>query len=311
MDFLSQNKPTSLTTSQPFDPESLAKKILNELDVSEQTRIDYNYRIPLFIKFITDHGINEALYLDYKREMAKHNEYAIATKNKYLAVARVFLKELNRRGILPLDLTANIKTFPAIKKHKKDGLTFNEVVKIAKRLKRMTPSKKTYRLRALYCLLALQGLRSIEVIRLDVADIDLAAQTAKIQGKGQLDKQTIHLHPDTVKTLRQYIKENKVKDGALFPGLGNRTSNRITTMTIKRDVREMLAGVGITELGKGAHAFRHFYITTLLEKFNPRDVRKFSRHKSLEMLIVYDDELDIAKKAKETFSAFSGITPIT
>jgi hypothetical protein len=35
-----------------------------------------------------------------------------------------------------------------------------------------------------------------------------------------------------------------------------------------------------------------------------RNVRKFSRHSSLEMLIVYDDEIDIFNKTVDVFQVF-------
>jgi hypothetical protein len=36
-------------------------------------------------------------------------------------------------------------------------------------------------------------------------------------------------------------------------------------------------------------------------------VRKFSRHKSLEMLIVYDDETDTKEKAEAVFRCFKEV----
>lgn len=176
---------------------------------------------------------------------------------------------------------------------------------LTQHIRSLENTPKNARKKALFCLLALQGLRQIEIIRLNVKDVDLANKIAFIQGKGRDDKELVHFHPETVKTLKEYMKANKIADGALFKSLGNRKSERITTMTIKREVKGMLAPLGIE---KTVHGFRHYYITTLLKKLDVRDVRKFSRHSSLEMLIVYDDEIDIAHKAIEVFQAFNDIT---
>ena len=175
---------------------------------------------------------------------------------------------------------------------------------MVEKLRQLDNSPRNTRIKALFSLLAFQGLRQIEIIRLDVTDLDLINATAFIRGKGQDDKELIHLHPETVNTLKIYLKMNKIADGALFMSLGNRKSYRITTMTVKRDLRAVLKPLGIE---KTTHGFRHFYITTLLKKFDVRDVRKFSRHKNLEMLIVYDDELDIKSKSSEVFNCFSGL----
>ncbi len=286
------------------DRKARANEIFDSLDVSETTRADYKYRIGLFLDFVSENGINHNSYLEFKRNLAQRTDFSVATKNKYLATAKIFLKELNRQGILPLDITQNVKTFNQNKKHKKDGLTHAEVQNLVERLKQLDLSPRSTRIKALFSLLAFQGLRQIEIIRLDVNDLDLVNATAFIRGKGQDDKELIHLHPETVKALKLYLKTNKIADGALFKSLGNRKSYRITTMTIKRDLKAVLEPLGIE---KTTHGFRHFYITTLLKKFDVRDVRKFSRHKNLEMLIVYDDELDIKSKSNEVFDCFSGL----
>jgi integrase len=72
-------------------------------------------------------------------------------------------------------------------------------------------------------------------------------------------------------------------------------------MAIKRQLGFLCKLAGIE---KSTHGFRHFYITALLKKLEVRDVRKFSRHSSLEMLIVYDDEIDIKKKTVDVFQVF-------
>ena len=44
------------------------------------------------------------------------------------------------------------------------------------------------------------------------------------------------------------------------------------------------------------------YVTELLKTMDMRDVRKFSRHRSLEMLMVYDDETCVEQKAQHVFN---------
>lgn len=285
-------------------PEERARDIINSLDISEATRQDYLYRIPEFIAFIKKHGISFNTFLEYKRLLHKRTDIKISTKNKYLQSARIFLKELHRQGLLPVDLTANIHGWTQDKKHKKDGFNEKEIKSIVEKLNNLPETKKNIRLKAIFALLTFQGLRQIEITRLDVEDIDLQAHTALIQGKGKSDKELIYLHPETVQALQRHIKGNKVGSGALFKGLGNRKSERITTMTVKREIQPLLTQLNIT---KSVHGFRHFFITSLLQKLDVRDVRKFSRHSNLEMLIVYDDELDTKHKADEAFTCFQGL----
>ena len=177
-----------LVTEKTASRKARANEIFDSLDVSETTRADYKYRIGLFLDFISDNGINHNSYLEFKRNLAQRTDFSVATKNKYLATAKIFLRELNRQGILPLDITQNIKTFKQAKKHKRDGLTYQEIENLVEKLKQLDNSPRNTRIKALFSLLAFQGLRQIEIIRLDVKDLDLVNATAFIRGKGQDDK---------------------------------------------------------------------------------------------------------------------------
>lgn len=281
-----------------------AKQIFDLLDVNLNTRQEYKSRIGLFLNFIQTHGFNRNSFLDLKRHLGERSDFTVATKNKYLATARIFLKELNRQGLIPTDITQNIKAFNQSSRHKREGLNQAEMETLVERIHSLPETPQNARLKALFCLLAFQGLRQIEIIRLDIEDLSLVNKKAAIQGKGRDDKEHIYLVPETVKALRSHIRTNKVATGAVFKGLGNRKSERITTLTIKREMKGLFGNLGID---KTVHGFRHYFITTLLKRFDVRDVRKFSRHKNLEMLIVYDDEIDIGEKAIKVAECFEGL----
>lgn len=117
------------------DTKVKAEKIFDLLDVSETTRQDYKYRIGLFLEFTHKNGININSYLDFKRYLTSRTDLTVSTKNKYLATAKIFLKELNRQGVLPADITQNVKTFSQNKKHKRDGLNDEEITKLAENMR--------------------------------------------------------------------------------------------------------------------------------------------------------------------------------
>lgn len=284
------------------DIQNKAGQVFDLIDVSTTTRTDYKQRIKWFLDFTKTNGFNRNSFLEFKRCLESRVDLTVSTKNKYLATARVFLRELNRLGFIPADITLNIKTFRQIKKHKKSGLNKKEIESLAEEIRPLPDNPKNSRLKAFFCLLAFQGLRQIEIVRLDVKDVDLVNGTAFIRGKGNDDKEIIYLAPETTRVLKKYIRINKVGSGALFKSFGNRQSERLTTITIKREVKNLFENLGID---RTTHAFRHYYITTLLQKLSVRDVRKFSRHRSLEMLIVYDDEIDIKNKSSKVFGCFN------
>lgn len=281
--------------------ENEAKKIFDLLDVSFNTRKEYKNRIGLFLNFINDNSFNRNSFLEFKRHLIDRDDMAVSTKNKYLATARIFLKELYRLGLIPAEITVNVKSFMQSNKHKREGLCHEEVESLVTLIYSLPNNERNTRLKAFFCLLVFQGMRQIEVARLDVKDIDLVAKKAYVQGKGRDDKEAIHLLPETVRAIKEYLRVNKVASGILFKSLGNRKSDRISTKTINRELKALFADAGVD---KTVHGLRHYYITTLLETFDVRDVRKFSRHKSLEMIIVYDDEIDIFHKAQEVANCF-------
>lgn len=112
------------------DAETKAKQVFDLLDVTEATRTDYKYRIGLFLGYVQDKGFTRNSFLEFKRALAGRTDLAVSTKNKYLATAKIFLKEANRQGVLPADITQNVKTFSQSKKHKRDGLNDAEIKKL-------------------------------------------------------------------------------------------------------------------------------------------------------------------------------------
>jgi len=289
------------------DPSQQAERVFDLLDVSETTRADYKYRIGSFIGFTQERGFNRNSFLEFKRALAERTDLAVSTKNKYLATAKIFLKELNRQGIVPVDITQNVKTFSQSKKHKRDGLNDAEIKKLTDAIRALPDTPQNTRLKAILSLLVFQGLRQVEVIRLDVKDVDFISKTAFIQGKGQDDKEPINLHPETVKALRGYVRVNKIADGALFTSQSNNSKNqRLTTRALREIVKETLNALGID---KTTHGFRHYFTSTLIKTYKGDllEVAQYTRHKSLEMLQVYNDNINREADLPRFYKAFSGV----
>jgi len=137
-----------------------AWSIFKFLDVNEETRKDYQYRIGHFLDFISDKGLNQDSFLEYKNYLKLRTDYTVATKNKYLITAKIFLKELNRRRLLPVDITQNIKSFSQSKKHKKEGLNDQEIKKLIFALKELPNIPRNTRIKAMISLLAFTGIKT-------------------------------------------------------------------------------------------------------------------------------------------------------
>lgn len=241
--------------------------------------------------------------MKFKRLLAEKPNISVSTKNKYLVSTRIFLKELSRSGAIP-DITVNIKSFKQDKKHKRTGLNDFQAKLVWEKI---CQSKDT-RLRAIIALLIFQGLRQIEVIRLNVTDLNLGTSTAMVHGKGCDDKEQIDLHPETIKATKSYLFVNKIADGPLFTCNSNNHKNkRLTTRSIRNLVKDFLNELGIDN---STHGFRHYFTTALIKQFNGDllEVAQYTRHRSLEMLQIYNDRVKKESNLPKYYHAFDGVT---
>ena len=222
-----------------------------------------------------------------------------------MTVARVFLKELNKQGIIPADITQNVKSFQQTKKHKKFGLNQSEVDLLLAEIDQLPENFSNVRLKAIIALLIYQGLRQVEVIRLDVEDISPGQMTALVHGKGRDDKEPIDLHPHTVEALTHYMAYCKVRSGPLFvSNSNNNQSGRLSTRSIRNIVTTFLKDLSIRN---STHGFRHYFTTKLIELFSNDllTVAKFTRHKSVETLQVYNDNVSRKNNLPKYYEAFN------
>lgn len=298
------NDTNSLITLHEID---FAETVFNHLDINKNTKKEYSYRIGLFTSYLQSHGFTQNSFIEYKHNLSEKTDFSISTKNKYLIVARIFCKELHKKGYLPVDITQNVKSFQQSRKHKKDGFTENEIQQIISYIHSQENSLATCRKKALLSLLILQGLRQIEIVRLNMSDLNLVLKRAYIQGKGRDDKELIDLHPVTVATLKNYIRIWRIGGGALFRSTSNNSKNhRLTTRSIRNIIDTILDEL---DIDCTVHGFRHYYTTKLLESFKGDllTVAQYTRHKSLEMLQVYNDAIKRKEDLPRYYSAFEKV----
>lgn len=294
-----------------FD-EGEAKRAFDYLPISETTRDDYKLRVGEFIDFIKANGVNRNTMLDYRKYLEQRTDYSISTKNKYFTTAKRYCGVLYNAHILPTDITKDLsgvelKGFKQSRLHKKDGVSQVEVDRLAEYFRGLDESKQNLRLKAIFSLLIYQGLRQVEIVRLDVNDLDLRAGKAFVQGKGRDDKEPIALHPYTVNALRAYLTAYKKKSGAVFTCESNRAyGERLTTLSLRRIVKGVLRDLGVEN---STHGFRHYFTTNLIKNYKGDllTVAHYTRHRRLDMLQVYNDAINAEQDLPRYINAFEGV----
>ena len=283
------------------------KQVFDTLDVSETIRREYAVRIRHFLRFTDTHGLNRNSYLEYKRYLQGCETFSVSTKNKYLISAKVFLDGLHRVRLIPQKITDGVKGFSQSRLHKKDGLTDDDIGKLQSYCSALKPTRANLRLRAIIALFLFQGLRQIEVVRLDVTDINLRDKVAFVRGKSRDDKEPVYLHPSTVKVLREYLRLYRFHEGALFRNDNNHCRGEwLTTKSVREIIKRTFHTL---QIDGGAHGFRHYFITKLIKSYKGEllTVSKYSRHRSIQMLEVYNDEVIRQEDLPRYYSVFINI----
>lgn len=290
-----------------------ASRAFELLPINEMTRADYKARIGLYIDFINKRGLNRNTLLEYRQYLDSRTDYSVSTKNKYFTCAKRFTGVMYNAKMIPADITKDIsgkelKGFSQDKKHKKEGLNKAEVARLTDYLTGLDPTPTNKRLKAMFALFMYQGLRQIEVIRLDVTDLDLAKNKAFIKGKGRDDKEPIALHPHTVNALTDYIGATNKRSGALFTSNSNNSLNaRLTTRAIRKIIKKILDDL---KIDNSVHGFRHYFTTTMVKHYKGDllTVAHYTRHKNLEMLQVYNDAINAEADLPRYYKAFESVS---
>lgn len=154
---------------------------------------------------------------------------------------------------------------------------------------------KNLRDRAMAALMALEGLRRIEVCRANVEDIEETETGVRILVHGKGKDGYIYPREDTVACIHDYlIQRGPVPadgDGEpLFVSLSksDRVRGRITRIGLSKWIDTMLAKAGIAKKGRGCHALRHTCGALLYQA--TRDVKVVQetlRHASIAMAAKY------------------------
>ncbi len=153
---------------------------------------------------------------------------------------------------------------------------------------------------ALLHLLWSNALRRGEVSILKIKDLDPENRRLKIYGKGQgTQGQWVELSVATMRAIEIWLatRQGLLDESAIFVSLHPGFKERhLTTTGIYKIVEEYFKLV--TNKRMSPHRIRHSAITAALDIYNGdvRKVQKFSRHKSIETLMIYDDNRQNAQK---------------
>lgn len=258
----------------------------------------------------------------------------------YLQSVRQFFSWTAANGYYP-NIAANVHA-PKIRQdaHKKDALTAADVLTIEKsieaaaaekietaadkekdtagRISRATEQGK--RLYAMYTLAVNAGLRTIEISRANVRDLEVrnGAAVLYIWGKGHTEPDTRKpLAPEVYAALRAYLDSRSDKpagNSPLFVSTGNRSGGkRIAETTISKMLKQAMKQAGFDSERITPHSLRHTAGNNVMQLTgdNLFITQSYMRHtdpKTTEIYLHRDTEKQEAETAQQLYNLYHGIS---
>jgi site-specific recombinase XerD len=218
-------------------------------------------------------SLDEGEVREYQRYLVEEKKASWAFFNQSVCALRfLYTKTLQK------DWLVKHISFPKRAKRLPEVLSLEEV-------SRLFAHVRTLKQRTILQTMYGAGLRLMEALNLQPADIDSQRMVIRIrQGKGRKDRY-VTLSPTLLKTLRKYYKGYRPKGTWLFP---NRNGDRAThPTTVQRACRGAARAAG---LGKRvtSHTLRHSFATSLLEAGTDlRTIQIMMGHGSLHTTALY------------------------
>ncbi len=210
-------------------------------------------------------------------------ELAPSTRRSRLSVVKGFFRWLERRKIIRRNPTIDVRG-------PRQPRTLPRAL-VADAPEQILEACPDARARFIFILMLQQGLRCIEISRLELADIDRYHGTMRVTGKGGHER-VLPLMRETAECLDTYLLEHPCSAGPLVRSYRSWERQRaLTAGTISRYVTDWMADSGVKKRprdGISAHAGRHTAATDMLRAgAHLRDVQAALGHAHLATTETY------------------------
>ncbi|GAB3719262.1 hypothetical protein GCM10027592_62750 [Spirosoma flavus] len=140
--------------------------------------------------------------------------------------------------------------------------------------------------RALVALLVIEGLRTVEVTRLRVGDIDFERKQLWVKGKGKDTRKDVHLFDSCAQALISYLQDKSY--WPIPPQAGKALWTDLKTYQIRYRVDKYLRQLNLKRPRLSAHSLRHTTGQLLIQEgVEPIHVQRHLRHELFETTQFY------------------------
>lgn len=230
---------------------------------------------------------------DYVQHL-KDNQYSAFTINLYLSAVKQLAAWCIRRrdelGLQEVQLNAlrdiaDVRGLAIERTFYKDSLEADERQQLLQ--DDDSTGQHPKRDRAILSLLALEGLRTIEVTRLKLGDLDFSRQQLLVLGKGKSTRKAIKFFAACRQAVQDYLEETG-RWPLSYGQRGEHLFAELKTHQIRYIVDKQLKKQGLKRVGMSAHSLRHTVGQLLLEEgVSLEHVQEHLRHETLETTQFY------------------------
>lgn len=248
---------------------------LAQYDAADSSVSLYRRALRQFFAWVERTGRNTATLTQadvvaYKKELL--GEKSPLTAASYINAVKLFYAWLHDNNITITNIAAGVDLPKRAKRFERKPLTEAK----AEELLNEADSTASARDKAIISLLLKAGLRTIEVVRADIKDMQRIGDDVVlyVQGKGQQSKNNfVPLSAETYAAIAEYLntRPTATPDEPLFICAGNRNvGGRLTTRTISGIARQHLDAIGLRHnygernSSYTAHSLRHTYGCAIL-----------------------------------------------
>ena len=242
-------------------------------DASADTLKTYTRQLYLFLQWCDRRQLNPVTLVKddvkkYRHWMIKQKGYKPATVSLKLAVVRRFYQAAVEKGLIAINPAAGVKA-PREKFDPAEKITYLEQEEVELLLETVPDdgTLKSARDRAMLAIMALEGTRTVELHRADIANIVRQGNNLGVRVEGKRSIRVVPLTPDIATLLVEYLHLREISGEVLKPtkplfiGTGNNSrGNRITRRGIRTIVDAYLKQAGLKHTpGRtiSAHSLRH------------------------------------------------------
>lgn len=275
----------------------LLESFLNSLDVKENSRETYYWAMIQYMRWVKEShrtlkSLTPADIVCFKKQLLSDGLSEL-TVSVYLTAVRQFYNWTETSLFYP-NIARSVKPPRSPKMFKKMHLSFDESRELLDYLK-----GKSLRDYAMINLILRTGLRTIEVSRADIGDIQkkYGRRILRVWGKGMNEKNNLVILSDPAWIpIKEYLETRPDADESapLFvtEGKGHR-GKRISTRSIQYVCKEAMRNIGLDSHEYSPHSLRHTTAVSILKSGGDwKDVQRVLRHSSPSVSQIYTASIE-------------------